>query len=1062
MRIPEFAVSKSVTTSMIFIGILVIGAVSLPQVAIDLLPDISFPSVTVSTIYDGASPKEVETLITEPVERAVSTVQDVKRVTSSSNENNSSVRVEFEWGKNMEEAANDVREKVAQIQGLLPEDSQDPLIFKFDTSNWPIMTIGLTADEAVMSLDKLRDYADDEIKYKFEQIEGVAAVGISGGLEREIQVNINKSQLEGIGLSIGQLNATLRSENLDLPGGYVETGRNEFLIRTKGEFSSVSQIENVVIAHRDGVPVYLKDIATLNDSFKEVRNVVRVDGRPAVMLRIQKQSGKNTVKVADQVKKRIAKLENEISQGMELTIIQDSSKFIRDSISQLSQAAIIGGILAVLILFVFLRSIKSIFIISVSIPLSIVATFILMHLAHLSLNIMSLGGLALGIGMLVDNSIVVLESIFRHRESGEGRIEAAINGSKEVGAAITASTLTTLCVFVPLLLVGRGIQAIFFKQLAYTVSFSLASSLFVALSLTPMLASKLLVGRALNTSDSEPSGSFMEKPGKREEHGQEASGFSSSRGVIIKLENKYKNLLGWALRHQPTVIFGSILLLFISFAAAFVWPKISFERVPQVDEGQMGIGLELPIGTRLEVTDQAVQQIEKMIESNVPEMKAMYSSIGSGGDWFARSSGSHGAGMFIQLVDKQKRKRSLDEVTADMRKKLTIIPDARVWLYPRGNVMSFVLSGGRQDRLEVEIRGYDLDASAQLANEVVKIMEEVPGVVTPRSSRPEGKPELLTLVDRDKASVIGLNMSAIASTIRTNITGTVPTRYREAGDEIDVRVRLREEDRSSLEDIGRIFVTTSSQGQVPLKNIAQIRPGTGPIRIERKGQDRYIVVSAGLDKGFAIGDVAKAANEKLLPLKGRAQEMGLDIRLAGELEEAGEESQSLLLVLLLAIALIYMVMASQYEALLHPFVIMFTIPFSSIGVIWALILSRTHFSMVVLIGAITLAGIVVNNAIVLIDYINLLRRKGLGLYEAVQEAGRIRLRPILMTTLTTVLALVPMALGIGSGSEMQAPMARTIFGGLTVAAMFTLIFIPVLYCVFERVKGWMMSKVAPT
>ena len=1030
MNLSDIALRRQITTFMIFIAIVMIGVFSLSRLAIDLLPDIEFPMLTVTTSYPGASPREVETLITEPVERAVSTVQNIEEVTSTSSEGSSSVRIAFAWGTDMTEVVNDLRERVARVKGSLPEDATDPRVFKFDASGMPIVFLGLSGGN--MPLDKIRKYADDEIKHRLEQIEGVAAVDVRGGLEREIHVDVDRSQLEAVGLSLSQITSALRNENLDKPGGYLETERTELLLRTSGQYTNIQQIANTVVGYQNGDPIYLHQVADVEDSFRERRSDTRLKGKPGISIMIQKQPGGNTVRVADRVIKRVESINRSLPSGMELIVTRDTAEFVRGSIAQIRQVGILGGFLAVLILFVFLRNIRSTIIISVAIPIAVVTTFILMNFAGLTLNMMSLGGIALGIGMLLDNAIVVLENIFRHRERGEDATQAASIGTKEVSAAITASTLTTLCVFLPLLFATVGMQGVFFRQLAYTVSFALLASLFVALTLIPVMSAR-----------------FLHIKPASEESGREGL-FSRFKQNVARrfdaMNDKYRDALDWTLSHRLLVVIICPLILVLTLALI---PTLGTELMPEVDEGNLSISVQLPVGTKFQITDALTRDIEKIVQDNVPERRTMRTSVGSSGRGFGGSSRSHTASVSIDLVDKKERERSTDEVISVLRRKLFgIYPDARIFITSRGSMATRML-GGREERIEVDVRGHDLATGAVLAEKVKQLVESVEGVVNVRVSREEGKPELTVLVDRDKASSLGLNLSTVASTLNLGLTGTIATRYREAGDEYDVRVRLKEQDRLSLDNVKVFFLKTGANSTVSLNNVAQIQEREGPISISRRDQERIITVSASTS-GRDFGSIANDINERLATLN---VPEGFFVRFAGEQEEQEEAYSSLAFTLLLAVALVYMVMASQFESLLHPFLIMFSIPFAAIGVILMMFLTGTNISVPVFIGIIMLAGIVVNNAIVLVDYINLMRRQGMDLRESILEGGRRRLRPILMTTLTTAFALVPMSLGFGAGAEMQAPMARTVIGGLTVASLFTLFFIPTLYSLFESARG---------
>lgn len=1024
MSLPDIALKRPITTFMVFIAIIILGALSLSRLSIDLLPDVEFPSVTISTSYPGASPKEIETLITEPIERAVSTVQNIEEVSSTSSEGESRVTVTFTWGTNMSEVINDIRDRIARVKPMLPDDVDEPRIWKFDTSAMPIMFLGLSGD---MPLDKIRKYADEHIRYRLERIKGVAAVDIRGGLEREIHVDLDKSKMEAVGVTFSQVISRLRNENLDVPGGYLETQKYELLLRTSGQYTSIEQIANTIIGRKNGAPIYLKQIADVKDSFKERRSDTRLGGKSAIFISIQRQPGENTVKVSDRVLKEMSSIKKILPSGMEFFVMRDNAKFIRDSIAQIEQTGMIGGVLAVFILFVFLRNIRSTIIIAVAIPIAVIATFILMNLSRLTLNMMSMGGIALGIGMLLDNSIVVLENIFQHRERGERAEQAASVGTREVSAAITASTLTTLCVFMPLFLASEGMQGIFFSQLAYTISFSLMASLFVALTLVPVMCLKFLHLESDKDRDN-----WLAKFDKR------------IGSWIRALTRKYGQALDWSLNHSTLIVIVCLVILVMSIA---IIPTIGRELMPQVDEGLISVSVQLPVGTKWQVTDEVTRRVEKIIQDNVPEIKTLRTNVGGGGGPMG-GSGSHAANINIDLVDKKERKRSTEEIMNDLRRKISGIPDARIFVSARGSMMTrLFFRGGQQERIEVDVRGHDLERGAELAERVKSLLETIEGVVNVRVSREEGKPELTVLVDRDKASSLGLDLASIATTLNTGLTGTVATRYREGGEEYDVRVRLKPEDRISLETIKTVPLNIPSSS-VPLSNVASVEERRAPVAIQRRSQERVITVSAE-PAGRDLGSIAKEINAKLATLNVPED---FSVRLVGEQEEQAKAYRSLIITLILAVVLVYMVMAAQYESLLHPFIIMFSMPFSAIGVSSILFLTGTNFSVPVFIGIIMLAGIVVNNAIVLVDYTNLMRRQGLELREAIIEAGHRRLRPILMTTLTTVFGLIPMSLGLGTGAEMQAPMARTVAGGLTVATLFTLFFIPCLYKIFETLR----------
>jgi len=1017
MSLSHIAIRRPIATFMVFLAVLVLGAFSLTRIAIDLYPDITFPVIMVMTNYEGAAPLEVEKMVTEPLEKMVSTVNNIEEVNSVSSDGSSFITVSFDWGTDMDEAANDVREKISLVKGALPEGADDPLTFKFDPSLMPLMVLSLSGDR---DLAQLRHLADEDIRYELEQLEGVASVEVTGGKEREIQVQVDRTRLASVGLSLSQLVNTLRAENLNLPGGYLESGEKEFFVRTMGEFTQVSQIEKVVIATKGGAPIYLGDVAQIKDAFKERRGEVRVNGKPGIILVVRKQSGTNTVRVADRVHKKLTQIEKDLPQDVEVGSIYDTSQFIKDSILQLEQVAILGAIIAIIIIFLFLANIPSSLIVFTAIPLSIMVAFILMNVTHLTLNIMTLGGLALGIGMMVDSAIVVLESIFRHREEGQSIEEAAVVGTDEVGMAITASILTTLVVFLSLLF-ATGIASIFFKHLAYTVVFALLSSLLVALTLIPVLCSKYLSVKS---------------------HGEGEEEKGSFRARFRYVEERYQGVLAWALGHRKIVIISSVAILAASFLLA---PRIGTRFFPETDEGRFSVDVKMPVGTKLALTDEISREVEEKLRENTPELESLLAQVGATGGMMGFGGGaSHEASLTASLVDLSQRKRSSREVMDSLRGRIEM--DEATVRFSGGDPGEEMLFGGSP--IALDIKGYDLTEGKKLAQEVLDLVGKAKGVVEPRMSFEEGQPELQIRIDRDKASSLGLNFSQIAQTIRTANAGTVASWFREGGDEYNILVRLQAEDRESPADLGEIFVTSPLGRQISLDSIARVEEGIGPVRIERKGQERVITISGGI-KGRDLGSITRDIEEALA---NTSIPEGFSVEFGGEQQEMGESFRSLFFALILAVVLVYMVMASQFESLRYPFVIMLALPFAAIGVILVLFLSGTVFTIVVYMGLIMLAGIVVNNGIVMISYINILRERGLTLSEAVRVGARRRLRPILMTTFTTVFAMLPMALGFGAGAEMWAPMARTVIGGLLSSFIFTLVLVPTLYTIFAGKK----------
>jgi HAE1 family hydrophobic/amphiphilic exporter-1 len=1020
MKLSAFSVHHPIFTVMVFLIVIILGFVSFTRLPIDLMPDITFPTLSVSTSYGNASPEEMEELITRPVEEALAAVPGVEEISSTSSEGSSSVRISFAWGTDLEEASNDVRDRLDRMISALPDEVERPRLRKFDPSSFPILILGASAD-----LDPIqtRRLIDTQIKYRIERVPGVASLDIWGGLQREIHVNLYTDKIKALGLPLDLILNKIRSENVDVPAGTIERGNFEVLIRTPGVYTSLDEIRDTVVAIRDGVPIQIKEIASVEDSWQKIRRIVRVNGKPGIRLSVSKQSGKNTVEVAKAVLKEIENVQQDIPQ-ITITPIIDSSEYIESSIQNVGRAALYGGLLAIVVLLVFLRNLRSTTVIATAIPISIIATFALIYFGGFTLNIMTLGGLALGIGMLVDNAIVVLENIYRLQESGQPPEKAAINGTAEVTAAIIASTLTTLAVFLPLIFL-RGMSGIMFKQLSYVIAFSLFCSLVVALTLVPMLSSKVL---------------RVTKIGNSAKQSIRLRLFTATGRFFTILENKYKALLHYALDHRSLVL-GIAVLLFVG--SLLLVRLVGNEFMPTADEGEVRVSGEMEVGTRLGIMEEKFNTVAAIVRKEVPEIESVVESIGGSG---FRASGSHVGELRISLVPQSKRSRSAEAIASDLRRKLANLPGFTTRLRTGGGFFLLRMSQGGGDRVQVEVRGYDLEMADALAKEVMVLVEEVDGVTDARLSREIGTPEEIIVIDRQKAADMKLTVSQIANTLQTFLTGTRASNYREAGDEFWIRVKVKDAEKMSLDDLLDLTLTNNEGLPVMLRNVVTVQPRRGPVLIQRKDQERIITVSAnisGRDMGSIIGDIREKLRSLPVP-------RDFLILFTGDYEEQQEAFRELLLGLILALALVYMVMASLYESLRDPFVVMFSIPLAAIGVILILFLTNTTFNVQSYIGCIMLGGIVVNNAILLVDYTNLLRRRDkMPLREAIEEAGRRRLRPILMTATTTIFALIPLALGLSEGGEAQAPMARAVIGGLLSSTLITLVIIPVMYSVFE-------------
>lgn len=1041
MRISDFAVNRPVAVLMAVCAIVLLGAVSLSSLTIDLFPEMNFPVAIVATDYTGAAPQEVENLVTRPLEEVLGTVENVKDIESLSQVGSSLIIVEFEWGTDMDFATLEMREKIDLVESYLPEDTSDPLVVQMDPNMMPVIQLSVTGD---LSPEKLTSLADDVISPRLERLEGVASVEPLGFVERQIQVRVEPEKLVNFGLSLPQVVQALQAENLSLSGGQVEKGKQELLVRVTGDFDSAKQVEEVPIYSPTGAVVKVKDIAQVVDGFKEQRMYARTNGKPSIGLAVRKQTTANTVSVVRNVREELETLKDLLPQGVEIATVMDQAKYIERSISNMVKNTIFGGILATIVLYVFLRNFRSTLVIALAMPISIIATFTMVYFSGLTLNLMSMGGLALGIGMMVDSAIVILENIYRHRQEGMSRIDAAKFGASEVTNAITASTFTTISVFFPIVFV-QGLASQLFTQLALSVSFSLVASLLVALTLIPMLSSKMLKVNYFS-----------------HENGTLINGTDGGRNRLLKatgrwlgtLNRSYPKLLSWALSHRKAVV---LIVTAATIGSLALIPVIGAEFIPSMDQSMMAVDVKLPNGALLEETEKIVAQVEEFVEE-LPEVETIFTSVGSatgnlGGG--VSVGGTENGRIDITLKPVNQRKRSTDQIVELVRKKVQTIPGAE---FDVSSTDSFMGPGMFMAPIELVIRGDDLDVLDELARTVAERVKKVPGTREVKTSLEEGRPEVQVVIDRDKANLYGLSAAQIASVTRTAIQGQVATRYRTGGEEIDVLVRLDQQSRKNLQDLENVMIPSPAGYQVPLREVADLVITKAPNTIERRGQVRTVAVTSQLS-GRSLGQVMKDIKASLedLPLP-----QGYMLEYGGESKEMREAFGDLTMALLLAIALVYMILAAQFESLLHPLAIMFSMPVTIIGVVVGLVVTGRTFSVTTFIGVIMLAGIVVNNAIVLVDYINTLRRRGMERREAILQAGPTRLRPILMTALTTILAMVPLALGLGEGAEAQAPMATAVIGGLAFSTLLTLVFVPVMYTILEdlgqKVKGILVRK----
>lgn len=1047
MKLVDFSIHRPVTVFIFSVAVVVFGTVAFRDLATDLLPDISYPTLTVRTDYDGAAPFEIESLVTRPVENAVGVVNNVTRVSSSSRPDVSEVTLEFGWGTDMDLAALDVRERLDVLR--LPDDAERPLLLRYDPSLDPILRLGISGQD---DLVRLRLIAEEQVKRALERIEGVAAAVVSGGLEEEILVDLDERRMANLGLTAERVESRLAAENVNLTGGRLREGQTEFLVRTINELSRPEDLEQIVIQSSGGTTLRLSDMATVRRGHKEREVVSRIDGKESVEIAVYKEGGTNTVTVSEAVRSELDSILARLRQldpRLELTVITDQARFIEDSVSEVLRTALYGGGMAILVLFLFLRSWKTTLIVGIAIPLSVVATFFLMYLWGISLNIMSLGGLTLGIGLLVDNSIVVLEAIQRRRDAGSGDVEAARTGAGEVARAVVASTLTTLCVFLPIVFV-EGVAGQLFGDQALTVAASLGVSLIVALTLIPMLAS-----RTVRTAPEEEEGGaqaglvFRAAVGVGKVLGAVAQAVARVVGAVTAIplaifhaafdvvSRFYEKVLALVLR-------GAWLTVLVAFgllgASVLLVPGIGQELIPELVQGELFVDLELPPGTRLEVTERKVAALARLTRE-MDGVDTVYSVAGSSN----QQGGAAGelreniGQISVTLTPPVDRARE-DALMARLREAFDREPQLD-YRFGRPAHFSF------RTPVEVELRGYNLVLLRQLADELVGRMREIDGLRDIEASTEGGSPELRIRFDRVRLANLGLGVADVAATVRTKVQGAVATEIQRADRQVDIRIRSDEAFRDSVEDLASLTVLQQGKTAIPLSAVADIEEVEGPAEIRRSEGDRVALVTANLagrDLDSVSRDIATALREMDVP-------GGIEARLGGQRQEMETSFASMRLAIFLAVFLVYLVMASQFESLIHPLVILFSVPLAAVGVLVTLRLFAVNISIVVLIGTILLAGIVVNNAIILVDYTNRLRRdEGLDRDAALLRAGSLRLRPILMTSLTTILGLLPMAVGFGAGNELRRPMALTVIGGLVTSTALTLLVVPALYRLVTR------------
>jgi HAE1 family hydrophobic/amphiphilic exporter-1 len=1049
MGIVDFSLRRRVTVSMCAVALVLFGLVAFTRLPINLLPDVTYPSLTVETRFPGAAPAEVESLVTRPIEEVVGIVAGVQRLTSVSRPGLSQVTLELDWGRDMDFAALDVRQKLDLVP--LAREAEKPVLLRFDPANDPVVRLYLTGSEAT-DLYQLRYAAEEVLKKSLESTEGVAAIKVNGGYEEEIQVRVDQGKLALLGLSIEEVNAKLNRENVNQAGGSLYESEARYLVRSRNEFQDLEDILSTILVARDGRNVTLRDVAEVTRGHRQREVVTRFGGREAVELAVYKEGDANTVAVSRAIEERLERVKGELPAGTEVVTGADQARFIQASIDEVIGNALLGGLIAVLVLLLFLKDLRSTLIIAVTIPISIVATFFLMDQTGTTLNVMSLGGLALGVGMLVDGAIVVLEAIHKRREQGEGALDAARNGASEVTMAVVASVLTTVVVFVPVVFV-EGMAAQLFRDQAVTVSISLLASLAISLTLIPLMSAR-----------SEQAAAIAGETGGR--RGRLHAVLVRGPRAVLRVLRRGLALLGagvaWLFRPVSRVFDSALagvtaayppalrwalgsrgLVLAIALAAfagsLFLVPMLGVDLIPAFSQGEFSFDVRLPEGTPIEVTDRFLAEVQSVLEGD--GRVDSWSSIAGGAGLSLTATGTEGesSGRLQVRMKPGTTREEESAVAALLRERLEASGLAR-FKFERPSYFTF------RTPIEAEIYGDDLAALHAAAQDLKERMEEVPGLVDVKTTAELGNPELQVSFNREQLASLGLDLSQVAGVVRSKVQGAVATRFLQGDREIDILVRSVAPGEASVADLSELIVSQKGGVPITLKAVADVERVSGPNEIRRIGQKRAVVVSgnlAGRSMGEVADDVRALIERQPLPA-------GVVASLSGQEQEMQRSFRSLLLAGLLALFLVYLVMACEFESLMHPLVVMFTVPLGAIGTIGALALTGHTINIVAILGAVMLAGIVVDNAIVLIDGVNQLCERGLSREQALLQGGLSRLRPILMTSACTVLGLLPMALGLGEGSELQAPLAITVIGGLTVGTVLTLIVIPVVYTLLDR------------
>lgn len=1018
-------IKRPVFTFMLVMLLVVFGVKAYPGLGIDLNPDVDFPIVSVNVTYPGASPEEMESLVTKPIEDAVSSLSGIKNLSSVTRQGSSQTTIEFEFGTDPKLAANEVREKIAAVRKRLPDQVTEPVVQRFDITAQAIAYFSLASDSR--SPGEIRKLATDVVKDELQRVDGVADVGVFGAAGREIQIGVDPRKLDAYKISMTQILDVVNAQNLNAPGGHVTGQGTDLLVRTIGKYRNVADIGGIIVANQNGALVKLSDVATVTDSWEEETVLARTNGQPSVLVSVQKQSGTNTVEVSDRVKKTMDQLQKTLPADVKIAITRDGSTYIRNSVEDVMTSLVFGGLLAVMITFLFLQNTRATLIAAAAIPTSVIATFFLMKLMNFTLNNMSLMGLSLAVGILIDDAIVVVENIYRHLEQGKTPFEAARDGAGEIALAVMATTLSILAVFVPVGSMG-GIIGQYFKQFGLTVAFAVAFSLFVAFTLTPMLAAYWL---KINHSKN------AEKP-------QQVSWFARFLNTwengFLRVQQAYRHMMTWALEHPKKLVALAVLSLFLN---GLLLPFLGTEFQPTYDSGEFSVVMTAPAGTSLPRMKELVAPVEAAVLA-IPEREASYITIGSSGQ-------ANKASMGIRLTPSGDRKRSMNQIVDGLRVKFRNVGDLKVVVQSNQGV-------GRGDSrpVQVAIRGSELAQLTKTAQHLVEEIKKIPGTTDVDISSEQAAPEIQVILDPVRLGDAGLNASTVSDTVQMAFMGmTTPNRYNAGDNDYNIRIQLTAQNRMSITDVANIGVAAKSGDLVRLGDVAEVKLSSGPTEIDREARQREVIVYANV-VGISAGEVINKVKDIMPTLE---LPLGYSYKFAGQAQTMQDSFAEIAKALLLAIVLIYMVLGAEFESFIHPLTIMLSLPFSLIGAILGLLIAGQTLNIMSLIGVIMLMGLVTKNAILLVDYANQLRSEGIGVKQALLEAGSVRLRPILMTTAAMIFGMMPIALGLGAGAELRQSMGVVLVGGLITSTLLTLIVVPLVYLLLDEMQGrWKKSR----